>query len=171
MLQSWMRVPRSAPNYPRSSKWINMGIWGSETCVPGDHTIATISQGWMNNSRKGMSTDKKDIGKRSSLVTSKPMVHKNRHVHRWSIILADHLYDKNNVPYLVMDRVKQKICSKKKIAIKLGFTVCISWKSPGSVYLFYWSNTCICCCYKATIVFIQHSIWISFTTWIPSTLS
>jgi hypothetical protein len=63
MFQRWMRVPRSSPNYPRGSKWNNMGIWGRETFVSGDHTIAKISEGWMNNSRKGMSTDKKDNGK------------------------------------------------------------------------------------------------------------
>ena len=69
MLQSWMRVPRSAPNDPRGSKWINMGIWGRETFVPGDHSITTVFEGWMNNSRKGMFTYKKDNGKRSLSLT------------------------------------------------------------------------------------------------------
>jgi hypothetical protein len=65
MLQSWIRVPRSTPNYPRGSKWINMGIWGRETFVPGYHSIATVSQGWMNDIRKGMSTYEKSPGKLS----------------------------------------------------------------------------------------------------------
>jgi hypothetical protein len=69
MLQSWMRVPRSAPNYPRGSKWINMGIWGREIFVPSYHSIATISHGWMNNIRQGMSTDEKNPGKRNLSLT------------------------------------------------------------------------------------------------------
>jgi len=92
MLQSWMRVRRSAPNDPRGSKWINMGIWGWETFVPGDHSISTVFEGWMNSFRQGMYTDKKDVGKRSSSVTSEKMVH--RHVNCWSIILTDQLYYK-----------------------------------------------------------------------------
>ena len=61
----------------------------------------------MNAIRKGMSTDKKNPGKRSSSVNSEQIVNKNRHVNCWSIILTDQLYFKNKVPYLVMDSGKQ----------------------------------------------------------------
>ena len=72
MLQSRMRVPRSASNYPRGSKWIDMGIWGRKTFVPGYHSFATVSHGWMNNIRKGMSTYEKSPGKLSiSLIPNK----------------------------------------------------------------------------------------------------
>jgi hypothetical protein len=40
----------------------------------------------MNDIRKGMSTDKKNPGKRSSSVTSEQVAHKNRHVNSWSIM-------------------------------------------------------------------------------------
>jgi len=56
----------------------------------------------MNAIRKGMSTDKKNPGKRSSSVTFEKMVH----VKFWSIILTDQLYYKNELPYLVIDNSK-----------------------------------------------------------------
>jgi len=116
VLQSWIRVPRSAPNDPRGSKRINMGIWGRETFVPGDHSIATVSQGWMNNSRKGMSTDKKDKGKRSLSLTSYWMENQKRHGKRWCVIITDQLYYKNKVPYL------QRVWENRKFSANLCTT-------------------------------------------------
>jgi len=53
-----------------------------------------------------MSTDKKNHGKRRSSVTFEKIVHINRHVNCWSMILTDQLYYKNKIPYLVMDSRK-----------------------------------------------------------------
>jgi hypothetical protein len=63
----------------------------------------------MNDIRKGKSTDEKNPEKRSSLVTSGQTVHKNRYINRWSIILTNHLYYKNKVPYLVTDSSKENL--------------------------------------------------------------
>ena len=52
MLQSWIRVARSTSNDPRGSKWLNLGIRGRETFVPGDHSIPRVSKSWINNIQK-----------------------------------------------------------------------------------------------------------------------
>jgi len=60
----------------------------------------------MNAIRKGMSTDKKNPKKRKSSLNSEKMVHINRQLNFWSIILTDQLYYESKVPYLVMDSSK-----------------------------------------------------------------
>ena len=61
----------------------------------------------MNNIQKNKPTEKCPW-KQSLSVTSEQMGHRNRHVKCWPINIADLLYYKNNVSYLVMEEAKRK---------------------------------------------------------------
>jgi hypothetical protein len=65
--------------------------------------------------------------KRSLSVTSEQMEHRNRHVKRWPIIIADLLCYKNNVPCLVMEETNRKFAATMCTAseqIKLVLAEC-----------------------------------------------